>query len=234
MSTFTPVMATSAQKIHSAKTLAGALRLFISFPTPNILATKIMLFTALRCFFEPLTHLDFLVLVAVGIYWPFQEWFFHKTILHLKPRQIMGRRFDPMFAWRHRYHHCHPWVLETTFLPTGLIYSLIPIHVAAWFLLMPTWGLACTGVICFSGATLIYEWVHYLTHSNYRPKSTWLRRVYRNHAMHHFKNENYWFSFTVPWIDAAMRTAPEAGSTPQSETCRNLGVEDDQFDLPNA
>ena len=41
-----------------------------------------------------------------------------------------------------------------------------------------------------------YEWTHYLVHSDYRPRSAWYRSVWRNHRLHHYKNEHYWFTVT--------------------------------------
>ena len=41
-----------------------------------------------------------------------------------------------------------------------------------------------------------YEWTHYLVHSDYRPRSRWYRSVWRNHRLHHYKNEHYWFTVT--------------------------------------
>ena len=146
----------------------------------------------------------------------------HLAVLHIRPRTVMGIRIDPWFAKVHRWHHRHPDVLERVFLPTSLILVLTPIHWALWTLITPTWALTATGIWCFTLAALIYEWVHYLVHTPYRPRTRWFTRVRRNHLLHHFKNERYWYAFTVPLVDTCMRTDPEPSSVPQSESCRTL------------
>ena len=56
-------------------------------------------------------------------------------------------------------------------------------------------------------------------HSDYRPRSGWYRAVWRNHRLHHYKNEHYWFTVTTactadrllgtyPADSSAVRTSP--------------------------
>ena len=130
----------------------------------------------------------------------------------MRPRTIKGVKIDPFFAQAHRYHHQHPWLLETTFVPLRVIVPLVPVNIVLWWFVTPTWALACSGIALFTLATLIYEWIHYLTHTGYRPKSNYLKGVYRNHHLHHFKNDEYWHSFTAPPIDTLFQTAPSPRS----------------------
>jgi hypothetical protein len=225
MSSIAPTTVTCAKTVPEAKTLTGALALFLRFPTPKILGAKALLFVVLRSLLGEFSIWESAVVAAVILWWPFQEWFLHKTVLHLKPRVIFGHNFDPMFAKRHRYHHSFPWILETTFLPTGFVLAMTPLHVGLWFLFAPNWEFACTGIAAYTFVTIVYEWTHYLTHSPYRPRSEYVKKIYKNHALHHFKNENYWFSFTVPAIDRFCGTDPE-GNVVKSDTCKTLGVDD--------
>lgn len=202
----------------------------MSFSTPKILGVKVLLFVAYRCYLGDWSFWDTALVLLVGLWWPMQEWFLHRTVLHMKPKTIFGYKFDPMFAKRHRYHHRFPWVLETTFLPSAFVLTLVPLHIAAWVIAAPSLELACTGIAAYSFATLVYEWTHFLTHSAYRPKSNYVKTIYRNHSLHHFKNGNYWFSFTVPAIDWVCGTEPN-GIVAKSDTCRTLGV-DDSFVSP--
>ena len=41
---------------------------------------------------------------------------------------------------------------------------------------------------------MVYEWCHYLIHTDYKPKTAVYRAIWRNHRLHHFKNEHYWFT----------------------------------------
>jgi sterol desaturase/sphingolipid hydroxylase (fatty acid hydroxylase superfamily) len=47
--------------------------------------------------------------------------------------------------------------------------------------------------------------------------------MYRNHRLHHFKNEHYWFAVTTPGLaDRALGTYPDPQSVPTSPTAKNL------------
>ena len=81
-------------------------------------------------------------------------------------------------------------------------------------------------MVFFTLATLLYEWVHYLTHTPYRPRSAYLRRIVRNHRLHHFKNEHHWYAFTAPLVDTLFGTNPEPGDVDLSPTVHTLGIED--------
>jgi len=221
-----PQTKTYARDIEGARTLLGAARLFLKFSTPRLLTLKIVLFLFINLLLGDYRWLDFGIIVGVALYWPLQEWFLHCFLLHFRPREIAGSRFDPYVARMHRYHHRHPWVLETTFLPTRFVLLLIPIHLLVWWLCTHSLAQAATGVLFFTLATLTYEWVHYLTHTPYKPRSDYFRGVCRNHRLHHFKNEAYWHSFTAPLVDRLFGTCPSSESVPLSSTCRTLGVDD--------
>ena len=71
-------------------------------------------------------------------------------------------------------------------------------------------------------AAAIYEWVHYIVHTSHRPKTALMRRIRRNHRWHHYKNERYWFAFTVPRIDTLLRTDPDPKDVELSPTARGV------------
>ena len=75
-----------------------------------------------------------------------------------------------------------------------------------------------------------YEWTHFLIHSQHVPRSPIFRAIWRNHILHHYKNEQYWFGVTNPLADYALRTNPAKEAVPSSPTARTLGV-DDEFTL---
>jgi len=209
-------------------TLSGALRYFFSFGGPCFLLGQLVAALLARALLGPLTFADAIVLAAVVVYWPLQEWAAHITLLHMKPRTVFGRELDPYFARCHRHHHRNPNVLATALLPPRVLYIIAPLHLLFWWAVTPTWGAMAAGVAAFTGATLFYEWIHYLTHTPYRPRGRYLRTVFRNHRMHHFRNEAFWHSFTAPFIDSLFGTGPEPRDVPRSATCRDLGVNDEE------
>lgn len=215
-----------AAEPRSITTLQAALAVFLTFASPRMLAIQLVVALGIRPIFGPPGLGDLLIVAAVAIYWPLQEWFLHRYVLHMRPRELLGLRIDPIAARYHRAHHREPWRLEYVFLPGRMIVAMIPAHVALWLWLAPSHALALTGIAAFGGAALFYEWIHYLTHTFYRPRSAYYREIWRGHRLHHFKNERYWYGFTVPLVDRLLGTAPDPGSVPNSETCATLGIDD--------
>lgn len=226
LSDVAPRTRTDARKVEGTDTLSGMLRLFARFPTPRLFAAKAAVLFGVRATLGPPTIWDGVVLAAIAVYWPLQEWALHATLLHLEPRKVFGLRVDPYFARKHRWHHRHPWVLEGTFLPLRTVLPLVPVNLALWWLVAPTPASAVTGMLGMTLAALAYELAHYLAHTPYKPKSAYLERVQHNHRLHHFKNEKHWYAFTVPHIDELMGTGGDVGSVPKSSTTRTLGVDD--------
>jgi hypothetical protein len=219
---------------RTIRTHEQALRVFMVQPSPRILAFQLAVLIRVRMRFAAsggawaLGWAD--LAVAAGILlvlWPLQEWLLHKYLLHLRPRELAGRRLDPLFARKHRDHHAKPWHLPDIFLPARVILPLIPVSVGLWWLVMPTPGLAVTAMASFGAAALLYEWVHYLTHTNVAPRTAWLRKVRRNHRYHHFKSEHYWYGFVIPQVDTLLGTDPDPRTVETSPTARTLGVTDD-------
>ncbi|HVH97810.1 MAG TPA: sterol desaturase family protein [Enhygromyxa sp.] len=209
-----------------------ALAVFMSYPSPRILAAQLVVLIRIRMHMlaavglASVTGWELLIPIAIVlVLWPVQEWLVHKFVLHLRPRELWGRRFDPHFAKKHRDHHADPSYLPDVFLPARVIVPLIPPTLAFWWLVMPTPELALTAMIAYVGAALHYEWVHYLSHTSVTPRTGWFRRVRRNHRYHHFKNERYWHGFTVPLVDTVLGSNPKASEVETSATARTLGVE---------
>ena len=91
----------------------------------------------------------------------------------------------------------------------------------------PTPALAATGLVFHLLLALHYEWVHFLVHTHVVPRTALYRRLWRNHRLHHFKNERYWHGFTAPIVDTLMGTNPDPKSVQTSPTCRDLDGRDE-------
>jgi hypothetical protein len=207
------------------KSLAAQAAFFIRHPSPLLIASLLLATAALRLALGAFSIFDLVLAAAVMIWWPLQEWIFHKYLLHLRPIRLGRLLIDPMFARAHRAHHRQPWIVETTMLPPRVVVALIPITISTFVIAMPSLPLAFTGMVSYAAMALLYEWTHYLTHSAYEPRSHYYRRIWRNHRLHHFKNERFWYAFTVPLVDRLMSTDPSDAE--RSETARTLGYEDD-------
>jgi hypothetical protein len=166
---------------------------------------------------------DLLVVAIMIATFPFYEWVIHVMILHWRPKRIFGLKVDSLLARKHREHHADPKQIELIFIPTQTVFWLIPGTVAISIFAFPTLsgGLTYLGFAGLLG--LNYEWVHFLVHTDYKPKTWAYRAVYRNHRNHHFKNEHYWFSVTTSGIsDRVLGTFPDPPSVPTSPTAKAL------------
>jgi sterol desaturase/sphingolipid hydroxylase (fatty acid hydroxylase superfamily) len=68
-----------------------------------------------------------------------------------------------------------------------------------------------------------YEWSHYLIHSDYKPKTRVYRAIWRDHRLHHYNNEHYWFTVTSSGTaDRVLRTCPDPATVPTPPTAKNL------------
>lgn len=211
--------------LREIRSLSKAFARYFAHGAPRLLALQLGLALAARSMAGSPTLVELWILVGIVIYWPLQEWFLHAYLLHMRPRTLAGRRIDPLAARVHRAHHRAPWSAQATFLPVKVLLLLIPLNFAFWWLAMPTRAASLTGIVGFTLAAMIYEWIHYLTHTGYRPRGRWYRRVWKNHRLHHFKSERNWYAFTAPWVDVAMGTSPDPSEVPTSPTVRSLGID---------
>lgn len=212
----------------SPRTLREALGAFFRFPSPLILLTATLAFLALRIYLGDWRIWDAVAFAVPCLIWPFLEWSLHRYVLHIKPFHVFGVRVDPGFAQKHRAHHREPWIQWLVFLPPLVHLLAAPPLAALAFVLAPSPALAVSGLAGLFWIALIYEWTHFIVHTRIQPKSRFGQRVFRNHRMHHFRNENYWYSFTVPPIDSVLGTGPSYDEVPRSETCRTLGITENE------
>jgi hypothetical protein len=66
--------------------------------------------------------------------------------------------------------------------------------------------------------------VHFLVHTRWRPRWRPYQVLWRNHRLHHYKNEHFWFGVTRLAADRWLGTQPARDAVATSPTCRTLGV----------
>ena len=204
-------------------TLRAARRLFLSHRSPWLLILILSALLAGRLVDStPLSSSECLIALTASLYWPFQEWWMHRWLLHLKPYQLFGWRIEPSFARLHRLHHEDPKDIPLSFLPTSTIFGALIGFSALIYWLSGSQALTLSWMSAATVSTILYEWVHFLTHTDYRPRGRYYRAIWKLHRWHHYKNEAYWFSFTVPWIDRLFGTGPDPKEVPKSPTVQKL------------
>lgn len=202
--------------------LATVGRAFWRHPSPRIIASAFAITATVRLVLADWGPGDAYLAMALVAYHPVNEWLLHNYVLHMRPLRLFGRTFDTHLAQKHRAHHADPTDLPLVFIPTRTLWAALAFTIVLFGVVMPTWELRVMGVAVTSAIGLVYEWTHYLVHTEYRPRSRWYRWIWRTHRLHHYKNENYWYAFTVPAVDVAFRTWPQPSEVDTSATVRDL------------
>jgi hypothetical protein len=174
---------------------------------------------------------ELIVPVALVVLFPVIEWVIHVVILHWRPRKVGGLPVDSLLSRKHRAHHADPRVLPLVFIPWQVELWLLPSYVVVALFLFPSHASGATFLVAVGALMFNYEWVHFLVHSDYRPRTRAFRAVWRNHRLHHYKNEHYWFTVTSSGTaDRLFGTCPDSGQVETSKTVRQLhALEEDRL-----
>ncbi|WP_242691187.1 sterol desaturase family protein [Cytobacillus praedii] len=150
----------------------------------------------------------------------FTEYITHRFFFHLKtPKNTF---FLKLLKRLHYDHHKHPNDLHLLFLP--LWYSVPNLLIAAgiFFIIVQS----VVGTVSFiSGIVLmllIYEWKHYVAHRPINPKTKLGKWVKKTHILHHYKNENYWYGVSTPFVDVLFGTLKNEKEVETSQTAKDL------------
>lgn len=226
-----------AGALHSSeiKTLRHAWAEFSRKRAPRMIALAIVVALAARVAIGDWSWRDAAAVAFMVVLYPFGEWAIHVHLLHLKPFKVRGRRVDLASAKSHRRHHEQPQRLDLiNFGPVEALAILLlaaPVAVAlgaglAALVPGPALGAGPLLTMLLTAYVLIgvYEWIHFLIHTSHRPRSRYYRSIWRNHRLHHFKNEHYWHGITNTVSDRVLGTHPDQSEVERSRTARALEV----------
>jgi Fatty acid hydroxylase superfamily len=204
--------------------LSDAGREFWKHPSPWMIGTTFVAALTARIIDGDWQITDALVPLAMIAVFPFFEWIIHVFILHWRPKHLGRMTIDPLLAREHRAHHVDPRSVPLIFIPwKSLATWVLPVTIAVALLAFPRIGMGLTYLLVITALGLCYEWMHYLIHSDYKPKTAIYRAIWRNHRQHHFKNEHYWFTVTSSGTaDRVLGTYPDAATVATSPTAKNL------------
>jgi hypothetical protein len=146
----------------------------------------------------------------------------------LRSWPVAGLTIDPLLSRKHREHHADPRAIPLVFVPWQAQLWIAPSLLLLAWAVMPGWPATFTMLVAVYALLSAYEWTHYLLHSDYRPHSRWYRAVWRNHRLHHYKSEHYWFTVTTAGTaDRLFCTNPDPSTVPTSPTVRRLHAQSD-------
>ncbi len=202
--------------------LRAAARSFAAEYTARVLAVATALTLVLRFVLGRWGLRDAIVAAAIVVVQPFTEWVIHVYVLHFRARTIRGRKVDLYLGYKHRLHHQDPKNVPLIFFPRRALHLSLLLHVVLWVTLVPIRPAVGTALLTSLVLTSVYEWTHFLIHSDYVPRHGLYRGLWRAHRLHHFRNENYWFGVTMHLGDRVLGTYPAKEDVPLSATALTL------------
>src|ERR1700761_3632952 len=121
----------------------------------------------------------------------------------------------------HYDHHVEPNRLDLLFLP---IWFLVPNLAVTAGLVALVFGAQASMSALFGMmlAILHYEWVHYVAHIPYQPRTRFGRWIKQYHLRHHFISEKHWFGVSNPTLDHVFGTFSAPGDVEKSGSTRKL------------
>jgi hypothetical protein len=204
-------------------TLVDAWREFLRHPSPWLIGATLLATLIARISLGDWPISDALVPVVMLAVFPFFEWLVHVFILHWRPKHVGPVTIDSLLARKHREHHADPRDIPLIFIPWPALLWILPVTVAIAVFAFPRIELGLTFLLGVTALGFAYEWTHYLIHSDYRPKTKAYKAVWRNHRLHHYRNEHYWFTVTSSGTaDRVLHTYPNSEEVAKSPTAKNL------------
>jgi hypothetical protein len=208
--------------------LAATGRAFWRYPSPWIITGYLLAALTARVVVGGWAWTDLLAPLVFLALFPLVEWLIHVFVLHWRPRRIAGVEVDTLLARDHRRHHADPRDVPLVFIPWRALVRVVavpgvalPLGVGA--LLGADLPVTLSFVLTLAVVLLAYEWTHYVIHSDHPPRTRAYKAIWRNHRLHHYKNEHYWFSVTTSGTsDRLLGTFPDPATVPTSPTAKDL------------
>ncbi len=135
------------------------------------------------------------------IFFSFIEYIVHRYLFHSDKSSDKGN-----FSYRlHHIHHDHPRDKKRLALPlpVGLILASV-LYFLFWLLMGDYTPFFFPGFII---GYALYLLIHYLIHTK-RPPNNIFQLLWRNHNIHHFKDDSKAYGVTSPFWDLIFKTNP--------------------------
>jgi hypothetical protein len=223
--------------MHSREitSLGGARREFLRKQSPWAIGAGILVLAVVRLLAGDVTWRDAVAVAGMVAVYPFGEWAIHVFVLHAKPLRMGRRKVDTMAAQAHRAHHQEPNDLNMVALywwqAAFLMLVAVPFTIGLGAVIVTViagpvpLGALISAALAGYCMIFLYEWVHFLIHTAYRPRSAAYKAIWKNHRLHHFKNEHFWHGVTNNLSDRVLGTNPDQREVRKSETARTLAPE---------
>jgi 4-hydroxysphinganine ceramide fatty acyl 2-hydroxylase len=134
-------------------------------------------------------------------FWTLFEYVFHRYVFHFIPRGEFQERVSFLF---HGVHHQYPNDKKRLVMPITL--SLL-IAVLLFVLFGAIFGDWVWGFWAgFAIGYLAYDMTHYSIHHFKRPKTKWLKNLWKSHIDHHYRDSNKGYGVSSSFWDRIFGT----------------------------
>jgi sterol desaturase/sphingolipid hydroxylase (fatty acid hydroxylase superfamily) len=144
---------------------------------------------------------DIALLFSAGIFcWTFFEYLMHRFAFHYVAHNARAQRIVYII---HGNHHQYPRDRERLFMPP--VPSII---MAALVFMLQYWLMASKAFVFFPGflfGYLLYGTMHYAIHA-WNPPFRWMKPLWRNHHLHHYKEQEKGFGVSTTIWDRLFGT----------------------------
>lgn len=155
-----------------------------------------------------ITHSNLSLTVTIALFlagvfvFTWVEYMVHRYVFHIPTPTVLSKKFQYTI---HGVHHEFPKDKERLAMPPLLSVTIATILLILFRLVMGDFAFAF--VPGFLVGYAAYLAVHYMVHA-YAPPRGWLRVLWRNHAIHHYKDGEVVFGVSSPLWDYVYGTMP--------------------------
>lgn len=142
----------------------------------------------------------FLLLIAGIFFWSFTEYILHRFAFHYHPESEKGKKIHYLI---HGNHHEYPRDRERLFMPAAPSLIIASILFLLMFLVLGKNVFPFFPGFMFG--YLIYGSMHYAIHA-WNPPFKWMKGLWRNHHLHHYKNDDMGFGVSSTLWDHVFGT----------------------------
>ena len=146
--------------------------------------------------------LETILFISGALFWSLFEYVMHRHLFHMIVERPRARRF---VYTMHGVHHEFPRDKERLFMPPVPSMIIAAVLFSLFYLVMGWNALAFFPGFLFG--YLLYGSMHYAIHAFAPPK--FLKALWRNHHLHHYKAENKGFGVSSVLWDVVFRTVPK-------------------------
>ena len=146
-----------------------------------------------------------IVFIAGMLFWTFFEYLIHRFAFHFVSENPRTQKFVYIM---HGNHHEYPRDKERLFMPPVPSLILASIIFSGQYGIATLFELQAYVFAFFPGfmlGYLIYGTMHYAIHA-WNPPYKWMKPLWRNHHLHHYKNEHQGFGVSSTLWDRVFGT----------------------------